>query len=100
MFEPTSRYFRVREARYETPDGRRVVYKRRRLLPRREASPTAAQVTIFDGDRLDLIAARTLGDSELFWRICDANDAMNPFELTERAGGSLRLPGPSVAGQP
>ena len=37
------------------------------------------------GDRLDLITARTLGDPEQFWRVCDANDALDPAELTDRA---------------
>jgi nucleoid-associated protein YgaU len=41
-------------------------------------------------DRLDLIAARTLGDPLLFWRIADANDAMNPFDLLTRR--ALRIP--------
>ena len=35
------------------------------------------------GDRLDLITARTLGDPEQFWRICDANDALDPDDLAE-----------------
>ena len=47
-------------------------------------------------DRLDLICARTLGDPEHFWRICDANDAMNPFDLTgsDAVGQPLRIPVP------
>jgi hypothetical protein len=52
------------------------------------------EVTLTDGDRLDLIAARTLGASEQFWRICDGENAMNPFELESRPGRRLRVPIP------
>ena len=43
------------------------------------------------GDRLDNITAQYLGDPEQFWRICDANDAMRPDELTETIGRRLRI---------
>jgi hypothetical protein len=46
------------------------------------------------GDRLDLIAARALGDAEHFWQVCDANNAMNPFDLTAEVGSTLRIPLP------
>ena len=46
------------------------------------------------GDRLDLIAARMLGDGEHFWQICDANNTMNPFDLTIEVGRTLRVPLP------
>jgi len=42
---------------------------------------------------IPLIAARTLGDPELFWQICDANNAMNPAQFTAVPGQTLRLPG-------
>jgi nucleoid-associated protein YgaU len=42
-------------------------------------------------DRLDLIAARTLGDPLLFWRIADANLALDPFDLVE-PGRALTVP--------
>lgn len=92
MFDPTSRYFRVREARCEL-DSRDVIYKRRRFLPRRDTVSGPESVTVVDHDRLDLIAAARIGDPELFWHICDANDTLNPFELTEEVGRRLRLPG-------
>lgn len=43
------------------------------------------------GDRLDNLAAQYLGDPELFWRLCDANSALHPEELTERVGRRLRV---------
>ena len=47
---------------------------------------------VADGDRLDLLAHRYLGDPELFWRICDANRALRPEELTREAGRVLGIP--------
>ena len=56
-----------------------------------------------EGERLDIIAAQHLGDPEQFWRLCDANGAMRPDELTETVGRRLRItlpegiPGPRNA---
>ncbi len=97
MFEPTSRYRRLSTAIYTTPDGRRILYVRRRFLPRGNTISVLAEVPIAEGERLDLLAARFLGDPEQFWRLCDANDAMNPFDLAQ-PGTMLRIPAPEVGG--
>jgi hypothetical protein len=91
MFEPTSRYTAIETATLDLADGRTVAYKRRRFLPRGSSMPLLVEVTVAQGDRLDLITANTLGDPEQFWRICDANDAMNPAELTAVPGQRLRV---------
>jgi len=96
VFEHTSRYYALETATYTAPDGRMVAYKRRRFLPRGEEMSLLAEVTVTRGDRLDLIAARTLGDPEQFWRVCDANDAMNPASLMAEPGRTLRVPVPRV----
>ena len=55
------------------------------------------------GDRLDNITAKYLGDPEQFWRMCDANGAIRPDELTETIGNTIRItlpqgiPGPKNA---
>jgi hypothetical protein len=94
MFDGDSRYHDIETAQLTLPDGRTVAYKRRRFLPQGRDLPLLVEVTVSDGDRLDLIAHRTIGDPEQFWRVCDANDAMNPVELTARAGRVLRVPIP------
>jgi hypothetical protein len=95
MFEHTSRYYDLESATFITPDGRKMTYKRRRFLPHGENMPLLAEVTPIQGDRLDLIAFRTLGDPELFWRICDANNAMNPEDLIE-PGRIIRVAVPQI----
>jgi hypothetical protein len=94
MFDPTSRYAAVENATLTLPDGRTVAYKRRRFLPRGDEMPQLAEVVVAQGERLDLITARTLGDPLQFWRVCDANDATDPFELVAEPGRTLRVPMP------
>ncbi|MBX9583803.1 MAG: LysM peptidoglycan-binding domain-containing protein [Gemmataceae bacterium] len=89
-FPPTSRYHGVGTATLTTADGRTVVYLRRRLVPSPERFDTLREYVVVEGDRLDLIAARFVGDPEQFWRVCDANGAVRPGEL-EEVGRRLRL---------
>ena len=51
----------------------------------------ADRALVTEGDRLDNITAAHLGDPEQFWRICDANRAMRPDELTRGLGRRLRI---------
>jgi hypothetical protein len=91
MFNYQSRYYNLETVKLTLPDGREAVYKRRRFLPRGSAMPLLVEVSVTEGDRLDLITARTLGDPEHFWRVADANTAMNPFDLTTEVGRVLRV---------
>ncbi|HXM45795.1 MAG TPA: hypothetical protein VN924_31455 [Bryobacteraceae bacterium] len=90
MFDPTSRHYRIADATYVDPEGKRIAYKRRRLPPLGNTFHVQAVVAVQPADRLDLIAARTLGDPQQFWRIADANDALNPFDLLQRR--TLNIP--------
>lgn len=96
MFEPSSRYAPIPDGRLTDATGREIVYKRRRFLPAPEVLRVLAEVVVTQGDRLDLIAGRTFGDPEQFWRICDASNAMRPWELTEEPGQVLRVPVPEA----
>jgi hypothetical protein len=91
MFDHTSRYYTLETASHTLPDGRVVAYKRRRFLPIPGDEPVLAEVVVTEGDRLDVITVRTLGLPEQFWRVCDANHAMNPKELTDEIGRVLRI---------
>ncbi|MDR1993879.1 MAG: hypothetical protein LBQ98_10405 [Nitrososphaerota archaeon] len=92
MFELNSRYAQIEDASITTEQGEIVKYKRRRFLPDGTKMTLLQEVTITAGDRLDNISGRVLGDSELFWRICDANNnAMYPFDLVGKVGTVLRI---------
>jgi hypothetical protein len=93
MFDYTSRYAKLETATFTTSGGETVAYVRRRFLPPGETLPLLAEVVLMPGERLDLFAFRTLGDPLAFWRIADANDAANPFDL-ELAATPLRVPVP------
>lgn len=96
MFEPTSRYDPIQTATFTAPDGRVIVYKRRRFLPQGDRLEVLVEVAVTQGDRLDLITARALGDPEQFWRVCDANNATKPADLTAEIGRALRVPVPQA----
>jgi hypothetical protein len=94
MFEHTSRYYAIPVATIVGPDGREIAYVRRRFLPPADDLPMLAEVEVQQGDRIDLVAHRTLGDPLAFWRVYDANPVADPRELTEQAGRRLRIPLP------
>lgn len=96
MFEPDSRYADVETTTLRTAEGREIAYKKRRFLPQGEDLPLLVEVTVREGDRLDVLAARTLGNAEHSWRVADANNAMNPRELVDTPGQVLRVPVPQL----
>ena len=92
MFPPTSRYHGIEYAKYEPAEGKEIAYLRRRFLPLVTSSlPFVAEHVVTQGERLDNITARYLGDPEQFWRLCDANNAMRSDELTSTVGRRLRI---------
>ena len=46
--------------------------------------------TVVARDRVDLLAARYLGQADLWWIVCDYNDIFFPLEL--EVGTVLRIP--------
>lgn len=100
MFEPTSRYHDVEVATHAVrgPDGttRDVRYVRRRFVPDLQDAPTLVEHRVVQGDRLDNLAARYVGDPTQFWRVCDANRVLHPDDLVERLGRSIRIAAPEL----
>lgn len=90
-FERTSRYHGLDIARQQLADGRWVSYVRRRIIPPPERFSLLFEHTVISGDRLDNLAFQHLGNAELFWRLCDANRALDPDELTDVPGRRLRI---------
>lgn len=99
-FPPTSRYHQTAIGEL-TIDGREVVYLKRRFVPPPENFAVLHEHTVTEGERLDHIAARYLGDPEQFWRLCDANGAVRPNELLEPVGRQIRITLPeNIPGAP
>ena len=100
-FAMTSRYYNLETATLETVDGQTIIYLRRRFVPGPERFALLQEHMVTQGERLDNVTAQYLGDPEQFWRICDANAAMRPDELTETIGRRLRITLPEgIPGMP
>ena len=91
LFASTSRYFGIQTETIARPDGKAIIYLQRRFVPSPGQFQLLQLYTVVQGDRLDNIAAKYLGDPELFWRLADANAAMRPEELVETIGRKLRI---------
>ena len=91
LFGAMSRYFGIDTLTYVSPQRTTIVYIQRRFLPDARRFQLLQEHTVAEGDRLDIIAARSLGDPTLFWRIADANNAMHPDALTATVGRRLRI---------
>jgi nucleoid-associated protein YgaU len=95
-----SRYDGVPRATVRVDDGvggeREVHYLRRRRVPEPSAAPPLGRHRVGEDDRLDLVSARFYGDPTAFWRICDANDALDPDDLVspDAVGTVLVVPVP------
>ena len=102
-FPTDSRYYGSSTLTYITPTGQAIPYLAPRIVPK-GGSPnfaTVAQHIVRAGDRVDLIAAKYLGDPLMFWLICDANGAMDPRNLVETPGTTVNITTPQgVPGVP
>jgi hypothetical protein len=91
LFIATSRYFGIATETLTRADGTTIVYLQRRFLPPSDQFQLLQLHTVMQGERLDNIAAKFLGDPELFWRLADANNAMRPEELVQTVGRQLKI---------
>lgn len=98
-FPATSRYYGIPTASYAEPGGTPVAYLTRRFCPPADALSLLAMARVNPGERLDQLTARTLGDPTQFWRVADANQALDPWELAA-PGRALRVPVPRNLPQP
>ncbi len=92
MFTPTSRYYGLATATLVRPDGRTVIYVRRRFVPLPESLSQIGTHVVAPGEagRPDLIAAKEIGNPEMWWQLADANRAMDPDEMAV-TGAVLRV---------
>lgn len=90
-YPPNSRYHGAETRERERTDGSADAYLARRFVPEPRAMDALREHVVEEGERLDTLAAAHFGDPLLFWRICDANGAIRPDELTEELGRPLRI---------
>jgi hypothetical protein len=80
-----SRYDGAQVASAAAGDGAGATREVAYLVPRTPRDPVAAVPLAWHrvaaDDRADLVAHRYLGDPQAWWRICDANAALDPDAL-------------------
>jgi nucleoid-associated protein YgaU len=89
---PNSRYYGAQIESNTLPDGTPVNYLARRIIPQPDTYSSVQNYVIVDGDRLDNLAAKFLGDPTLYWMICDANGVTDPNDLTSQVGATILIP--------
>jgi nucleoid-associated protein YgaU len=83
-----SRYVNTPLVKHRHPSGEEYELRELRAIPDRTAVFAATPV---QGDRLDLLSARYYRDPLLFWRIADAADQLDPFDIVS-PGEPVRIP--------
>lgn len=98
MFDTTSRYASLEIATLTVArsddDPRTIRYVRRRFLPQPPGPTSRLEHTATQGERIDTITARYLGDPTQYWRVCDVNLVTRPADLTEVPGARVVIPVP------
>jgi hypothetical protein len=100
VYDEFSRYRGLPLLSYVDARGREVIYVTRRILPQPEDLAEIAKFEVREGDRLDIIAAQQYADARWWWRLADANRALDPADLTARIGRRLRITLPQGVPQP
>ena len=90
-FPANSRYHQVETQVHITNEQEEILYLKRRFIPQASSLTTLQQHVVKRGERLDNITFEHLNDPELFWQVCDANEAMHPLEITEQADRQIRI---------
>ena len=100
MFDSTSRYYSLTVLTHtitgDDGEPRSIRHASRRFIPDTSAAATLAEHKVIEGERLDNITARTLGDPLLFWRVADSNLSMEPETLCDEAGSRFIISMPSA----
>ena len=88
MFDSSSRYASLEVVQTTDASGTTVAYVRRRFVPQ-PVGEVIAEVVTESGDRLDTVTAKVLSDPLQFWRVCDGNGVLNPFDLVAETGRTI-----------
>lgn len=90
-FAPSSRYYGIEVCAYESESQGTVTYVKRRFIPQADRFHMLQEHVVSQNERLDNITHQYFSDPEQFWRICDANNAIDPNELTATVGDKIKI---------
>ncbi len=88
MIDKSSRYAKVGTYAAKDASGESVEALELRTIP---ATEGIFYHTVQEGERLDHLAHRYLRDPSKFWKICDASDELDPFDVLV-AGRAVLIP--------
>jgi len=102
---PESRYAGIPLTTIELPiEGstatQTVAYFRRRFVPQPSNFATLRMSAVNNGERIDQVADRELGDPLAFWKLCDANRIVRPLDLPLADPMRIRVPLPEGVPNP
>ncbi|WP_435009539.1 hypothetical protein P12x_000797 [Tundrisphaera lichenicola] len=89
MFHPGSRYEDLETYAVTDGRGRTITLVKTRFIP---PTPGVVGRRIVQQDRQDLLAMEFYRNPELYWRIADANEVIDPAELIDVIGSVIRVP--------
>lgn len=94
IFPMNSRYRDVPLRTRIGADGTVETFVGRRIIPATGRYGIAGRQRLVAGDRIDRIAADAFGDSEQYWKLCDANGDADPAQAAGPPGRLLVIPLP------
>jgi hypothetical protein len=94
-FSPQSRYYGLPVASLARPDGSTISYVTRRFIPPAVSFAVLQRHRVIQGERVDVLAGQALGDPLFYWRLCDANQALRPEDVTAKPGAFVNITLPS-----
>jgi hypothetical protein len=100
LYPPSSRYYGIASTEATLAGGRVVRCLRRRFLPDPALLVPIGEHRVGDGDRLDNLAARYLGDPLQSWRLGDSNLTLRLEALVADTGRRIRLTLPAGVAVP
>lgn len=90
-FGPESRYYGLAVASLTTEAGHQTRYVTRRFIPPVASFALLQRHRVQQGDRVDVLASTLMGDPLAYWRLCDANLALDPDDVTAAPGAFIRI---------
>lgn len=93
-FAPNSRYFGMASRTYITASGDTLPYVGRRIIPQMDRYQVLDRHRAVAAERVDQVADGFYGDSEQYWRICDAIGVERPSTTLQPVGRLVVIPLP------
>lgn len=90
-FTPQSRYHGLPVGSLVRPDGSSVSYVRRRFIAPASSFGVLQRHRVVQGERVDVLAGQAFGDPLYYWRLCDANQALRPEDVTSKTGAFINI---------